>query len=320
MQQQRDQNQQGRDERNQYDQNRTSRGQGSTSSESYRQFTREQGNADEGRYGNPMEGFDDRSYTQQRMGEYQGVQYGQPHGQFQPGYGANQNRQDAWRNDSDIEYRAGYQESQNPSGMRGQQQYPHSSGWEQQYKQGYGQERTFGSNAYQPYDQAASGAVSAPTHHSQTRANQQYAPFQGREQYGSQNRFAQGGDTNMRRTITQVGGRRTGPKNYKRSDDRIFEDVCERISDQPYLDSSEVEVEVSDCQVTIKGTVTERWMKHQIEDIADEVRGVKEVENQIRVRPQGASQDEEDEEHKPSSNGGGTGKSSSRKSSSGSSK
>ena len=80
------------------------------------------------------------------------------------------------------------------------------------------------------------------------------------------------------------GQRRRGPKNYRRSDIRIYEDVCDRIAEHPAIDASEVEVEVKDGEVTLKGTVEERWMKRLAEDIAEVIPGVQDVHNQIRVR------------------------------------
>jgi osmotically-inducible protein OsmY len=46
-----------------------------------------------------------------------------------------------------------------------------------------------------------------------------------------------------------------GPKGYKRSDDRIREEVCECISQQGHVDASEVEVRVQGGEVTLTGTV-----------------------------------------------------------------
>ena len=74
-----------------------------------------------------------------------------------------------------------------------------------------------------------------------------------------------------------------GPKNYHRSDERISEDVSERLLHSAHLDSSDVSVSVRDGTVTVEGTVPERWMKHAIENIAITVRGVVDVENRIRV-------------------------------------
>jgi hypothetical protein len=74
-----------------------------------------------------------------------------------------------------------------------------------------------------------------------------------------------------------------GPKNYQRSDERIREDICERLWHSASIDSSEVTVEVKEGEVTLEGTVPERRMKHLIEDVADGCAGVKEVHNRLRV-------------------------------------
>jgi len=75
-----------------------------------------------------------------------------------------------------------------------------------------------------------------------------------------------------------------GPKSYKRSDDRIREDVNERLTQHPEVDASEIEVEVKDGVVTLTGTVDERISKRTAEDVAESVSGVKDVHNQIRVQ------------------------------------
>ena len=77
--------------------------------------------------------------------------------------------------------------------------------------------------------------------------------------------------------------RRRGPKNYQRSDDRIYEVLAERLMDSAHLDTSDVTVTVRDATVTLEGTVPERWMKHAIENIAVTSWGVVDVENLIRV-------------------------------------
>ena len=73
-----------------------------------------------------------------------------------------------------------------------------------------------------------------------------------------------------------------GPKSYRRSDERIREDVNDQLS-EGYLDASEVEVTVVDGVVTLSGTVNSRSDKRRAEDIAEDVRGVKNVENRLRV-------------------------------------
>lgn len=74
-----------------------------------------------------------------------------------------------------------------------------------------------------------------------------------------------------------------GPKNYARSDERIREDVCECLTYHPNVDASEIDVMVKDGEVTLTGTVVDRGSKRLAEDITEDVRGVRDVHNQLRV-------------------------------------
>jgi osmotically-inducible protein OsmY len=74
-----------------------------------------------------------------------------------------------------------------------------------------------------------------------------------------------------------------GPKNYQRSDDRIQEEICDCMTDDPMLDASDIEVHVSTGVVTLTGTVLSRDQKRRAEDVAERVSGVKDVTNQLRV-------------------------------------
>ena len=78
-----------------------------------------------------------------------------------------------------------------------------------------------------------------------------------------------------------------GPRGYRRSDERIFEDVCERFTEHGLLDPSDVEVNVRGGEVVLSGTVATRAEKRLAEDIADLVFGVVEVHNRLRVQPPG---------------------------------
>ncbi|WP_437589038.1 BON domain-containing protein [Sorangium sp. So ce1000] len=83
--------------------------------------------------------------------------------------------------------------------------------------------------------------------------------------------------------ITQRGPRASrGPKGYTRSDERIREDVCERIVEEG-LDASDVEVAVKDGEVRLAGTVSSREDKRRIEELAEEVRGVRGLESRLRA-------------------------------------
>ncbi len=74
-----------------------------------------------------------------------------------------------------------------------------------------------------------------------------------------------------------------GPKNYQRSDERIREDVCERLTMDHDVDASDIEVTVREGIVTLDGTVRQRHAKRIAEDICESVRGVRDVQNNIRV-------------------------------------
>jgi osmotically-inducible protein OsmY len=74
-----------------------------------------------------------------------------------------------------------------------------------------------------------------------------------------------------------------GPKNYQRSDERIKEDICDRLHQHDYADASDVEVSVKGGEVTLSGTVSDRNTKRAVEDVAESVLGVKDVQNQIKT-------------------------------------
>jgi len=92
-------------------------------------------------------------------------------------------------------------------------------------------------------------------------------------------------DAERRRRMDQQREHRgRGPKGYRRSDERIKEDVNDRLSDDYYLDASDVEVTVTNTEVTLTGTVNSREDKRRAEDLAESVSGVSNVENRLRVK------------------------------------
>jgi hypothetical protein len=74
-----------------------------------------------------------------------------------------------------------------------------------------------------------------------------------------------------------------GPKGYKRLDERIREEINEVLSDDHQLDASEIIVSVDDGEVSLSGTVTDRASKRRAEDLVEQVSGVTNVENRIRI-------------------------------------
>jgi BON domain len=142
------------------------------------------------------------------------------------------------------------------------------------YEQGPGQQygqRQYGQRQYaQPqYGQPRYGEPQG----------QQYGPRYGqqsRQQPYGNDRYSGYPDTRARRFTT-------GPKGYQRSDERLKEDICERLMMSHYIDSSDVSVEVRGARVALEGTVPSRHMKHAIEDIVDACPGVQDIDNRVRI-------------------------------------
>jgi osmotically-inducible protein OsmY len=78
-----------------------------------------------------------------------------------------------------------------------------------------------------------------------------------------------------------------GPRNYKRSDQRIREIVCDLLCDDPYLDASNIEIEVKNGVVIMTGSVADRFVKGLAEDLAKNVLGVMNVQSRIHVNEEG---------------------------------
>jgi len=73
------------------------------------------------------------------------------------------------------------------------------------------------------------------------------------------------------------------PRGYTRADERIRDDVCDRLS-HGHFDPSDVSVTVSQGIVTIEGFVESRSEKFHVEEVAASVLGVKDVDNRLRLR------------------------------------
>jgi len=82
------------------------------------------------------------------------------------------------------------------------------------------------------------------------------------------------------------------PKGYRKSDDRIKEEVCERLIEEG-IDCGNVDVSIKEGLVTVTGEVNDRRDKHRIEEIAESVSGVSDVENQLRLAKREKRADEQ---------------------------
>ena len=74
-----------------------------------------------------------------------------------------------------------------------------------------------------------------------------------------------------------------GPKGYKRSDDRIYEEVCEALMRSREIDATNIGVKVNEGIVFLSGRVDSRRMKKVAEHLAEEQLGVKDVRNELAV-------------------------------------
>ena len=74
-----------------------------------------------------------------------------------------------------------------------------------------------------------------------------------------------------------------GPRGYRRSDERILDDVAERLALNGEVDARDVRLAVNEGEVRLEGSVPSRSLKFMIEDLAASVRGVVDVDNRLRV-------------------------------------
>ncbi|MDB5469256.1 MAG: hypothetical protein JWR84_816 [Caulobacter sp.] len=88
---------------------------------------------------------------------------------------------------------------------------------------------------------------------------------------------------------TQGTHRGRGPADYKRSDDRIREDVNDRLTEDAHIDASGIQVAVKDGEVTLSGTVDSRFAKRHAEDLTDRISGARHVQNNLRVSEGGTT-------------------------------
>lgn len=140
--------------------------------------------------------------------------------------------------------------------------YGGAGGWDRmssgtRYRQGYGQGQSRGMMSRSSYGSHSYGTPGALSEFSESDRHHSF------------------GGSGMSHT-----GR--GPKSYKRSDERIREDVVERLTDHPELNAEDIDVEVQECIVTLSGAVDNRQDRRLAEEIAENVWGVTDVKNEIK--------------------------------------
>jgi len=109
----------------------------------------------------------------------------------------------------------------------------------------------------------------------------QWHPEQSQWQPGSQQ-----GTQGMQQRGQHYG---KGPKGYSRSDDRIKEDLSDRMMTHPDLDASDIDMDINQGEVTLRGSVDSRQSRRLAEDLCEDCHGVRQVNNQLRVNDRSQS-------------------------------
>jgi osmotically-inducible protein OsmY len=90
-------------------------------------------------------------------------------------------------------------------------------------------------------------------------------------------------DNKERNRSSMPTHRGKGPSDYRRSEERIREDICDRLTDDDHVDASRVKVSIENDAVILSGTVNSREEKRRAEDLVESISGVRHVENRLRV-------------------------------------
>jgi osmotically-inducible protein OsmY len=91
--------------------------------------------------------------------------------------------------------------------------------------------------------------------------------------------------------LNRISAQGKGPKGYLRPDARIYEDVNEALLNDARVDASDIEVEVHEGIVTLRGAVEDRQMKKEAQACIEHIPGIEDVFNLITLhefREQGA--------------------------------
>jgi len=174
-----------------------------------------------------------------------------------------------------------------------------TQGWARDGAQGYGRysgdrdrhpERQYGIRGgagYGVYDIGGQGAAGYRRLSNNTYDDMDFGTRHwGRGEYEGGDRRRGGHEESFLERVGEAVGKffGKGPKGYKRSDDRIKEDVNEALYVHHDIDASDIEVQVSDGVLTLSGTVDSRRTKRLVEDVVERISGVKDVINHLRSK------------------------------------
>ena len=264
--------------------------QGSSYNDGYQGYNEQYDNKRGNQWGSyPGAQPSDNGYSQNQYGSRN--QYGSQYesDNYSRGNQFNGNQQNASTGSEQYGRRSQYgsNHTQDSNYSRRQQYSDNNSGWENggntrenrynsggsqsAYNQNYGGPSTYGQDYGGPsaFGQNYGGA---------SAYGQTYG--QNSPQYGGQNSYG---------NATSYRGK--GPKGYQRSDERITEEINDRLTDDHQLDASGIEVRVTNGEVKLTGSVPSREAKRRAEDLSESISGVANVENSIKVKQENSPSD-----------------------------
>jgi len=119
--------------------------------------------------------------------------------------------------------------------------------------------------------------------------NREYARSRFAEPYTggqfSRSQYGIGGQFNQDRfdhSSRGYGFSGIGPKGYKKTDGRLLDEACEALYQNPWVDASDIDVNVKDGIITLSGTVESRQEKREAEGCIEHLSGVVDIRNELR--------------------------------------
>lgn len=108
------------------------------------------------------------------------------------------------------------------------------------------------------------------------------------DEYGMRHPYEHGGSNRWSDDIRSESSHENhfgkGPRGYQRSENRIIEEASEILARDFNLDASDIEIEVKDRCLYLKGEVHSRKDKRMAEELVEDVSGIDDVQNQLKIK------------------------------------
>ena len=205
----------------------------------------------------------DRSYGGEEFGRSRGSDQYQNQDRYSGSYGSDRYGSDRFSN-----VNRGRSEHGSYRGSSTGRSYHEPSSYDQLEYGGGSSGRSHGRSRYADHDRSYRGKRSDERGFFE-KAGDEVASWFGDE------------DAERRRRMDHSG---RGPSNYRRSDERLLEEACERLTHDWGIDASSINVSADNNEITLDGTVDSRRAKRRAEDCVHDISGVRHVQNNLRVK------------------------------------